>query len=169
MESVATIFHSFASSAFDVNVGIPATETNEVATTYDVPTSSWSRPFTASVALLPNVSFFRAPSETPAAISFARTVHALLMVGVMFAQMNGQPSRGGRESVAPPFDATNVPGSKETRAKQSANDCPSGPNAPLFLTVQSGTLFGRAQYETLCATNAPPSTTISAVFVKPYP
>ena len=115
----------------------------------------------------PNVSALYVPSATPEAISFARTVQALLMVGVMFAQMNGQPSRGGRVMVAALADATNVPGSKETRAKQSANDWPSGPNAPRFLTVQSGTLFGRAQYVTLCATNAPPSTTISAAFVIP--
>ena len=138
-------------------VGSPATDTREVATTYDMPPSSCPTSATESVALVPNVSLLYEPSATPEAISFALTVQALLMVGVMFAQMNGQPSRGGRV----------VPGSKETRAKQSANDWPSGPNAPRFLTVQSGTLFGRAQYVTLCATNAPPSTTISAAFVIP--
>ena len=89
------------------------------------------------------------------------------MVGVTFAQMNGQPSMGGSVIVDAPAEAMNVPGSKETRAKQSANDWPSGPNAPRFLIVQRGTLFGRVQYVVLCATNAPPSTTISAVFVKP--
>ena len=117
----------------------------------------------------PNVSALYVPSATPEAISFARTVQAFLMVGVTFAQMNGLPSKIGRVNVEPLADATNVPGSNERRSKQSANDWPSGPNAPRFLTVQSGTLFGRAQYVTLCATSAPPSTTISAVFVKPYP
>ena len=117
----------------------------------------------------PNVSALYVPSATPEAISFARTVQALLMVGVTRAVKNGHPSKGGMvsDTLVPDAGATNVPVSNETRAKQSANDCPSGPNAPRFLTVQSGTLSGLAQYVTLCATNAPPSTTISAAFVIP--
>ena len=115
----------------------------------------------------PNVSALYVPSATPEAISFARTVQALLMVGVTRWTKYGQPSKGGMVNDEVPAVETKVPGSKATRAKQSANDWPSGPNAPRFLTVQSGTLFGLAQYVTLCATNAPPSTTISAAFVIP--
>ena len=93
----------------------------------------------------PKVSLLYVPSATPEAISFARTDQALLMVGVTRATKNGQPSKGGMVNDAVPDVETKVPGSKDTRAKQSANDCPSGPNAPRFFTVQSGTLFGLAQ------------------------